>query len=228
MRVSVLATAMLLNGFGLAQDQSGCPNFQPLPAPNCGSGNTDRNIKVHVATLDTRDGNDSGTYAPAGGGGYSSPGSKVGPEMMADTVSDVEQHQYRACDIGLEIVERVRESFQHLGYFCAAVEPIQVRQAGKNEYNIRIHVHPGEKYRVGEIKFTGATLLSADELKSELHLKPNSLFNPESVRRGLERIRKSYVNKGQPTVTTIPVATVDEKNKSVALEIKVQESTPSQ
>ena len=146
---------------------------------------------------------------------------------MADTVAHVEQHQYRACDIRLEIIERVQESFQRFGYFCADVGPIAAQQTGKNEYQINIHVHPGEQYRVGEIKFTGATLLSSDELTSALHVKSNSKFNPETVRRGLENIQKSYAKKGHPNVPAIPVASVDEKNRRISLEIKIQESAAS-
>ncbi len=141
---------------------------------------------------------------------------------MADAVYDVERHQYRSCDIGVEIIERVTESFQHLGYFCAHVDTIHAQPNGKNDYNITIHVHPGEEYRLGEITFTGATALSANEFKSEFHLKPNSLFNTESVRKGLENIQKSCAKKGLPNITVIPVASVDEKNKTVALEIKLQ------
>ena len=132
---------------------------QPVSTSSCSSGDVGRNIKVHVAALHTDDGDASGRYTSAGsGGGYASLGSRVTPETMADTVGRVEQRQYRSCDIGLEIIERVRESFQHLGYFCADVEPIAAQPIGKNEYKINIQVHPGEKYRVGEIKFTGATL----------------------------------------------------------------------
>jgi Surface antigen variable number repeat len=166
-----------------------------VPTSNCNSGDVNRNITVHVAALDARDGSASGSYAPASSGGYASVGSRVSPQTMADTVAHVEQHQYRSCDIGLEIIERVMESFQHLGYFCADVEPIAAQRTGKNEYKINIHVHPGEQYRVGQIKFTGATLLSADELISALHVKSNALFNTESVRRGLENIQKPYAKK---------------------------------
>jgi outer membrane protein assembly factor BamA len=87
---------------------------------------------------------------------------------------------------------------------------------------------PVTSYRVGEIKFTGATLLSADELISALHVKSNALFNTESVRRGLENIQKSYAKKGHPNVTAIPIASVDEKNRNISLEIKLQDSAASQ
>ena len=142
---------------------------------------------------------------------------------MSDAVGYVERHQYRACDVGLEIIERVKESFQQLGYFCADVEPIGGQKNGKNEYKVNIHVHPGEKYRVAEIKFSGATLLSADELTSAFHLKSNSLFNPESVRRGVENIQKSYAKKGHANVIALPAASVDEKGRKIALEVKIQE-----
>lgn len=225
MKPWIVAGAALLGVFAHAQDQSSCPGpRQHVPTGNCSTGDVNRNITVHVMALDTRDGNVGGAYAHAGSGGYASVGSRVSPETMADTVSHVEQHQYRACDIGLEIIERVRESFQHLGYFCADVEPIAAQQTGKNEYKINIHVHSGEQYRVGEIKFTGATLLSGDELTSALHVKSNSMFNTESVRRRLENIQKSYAKKGHPNVAVIPVASVDEKDRKVSLEIKIQES----
>jgi outer membrane translocation and assembly module TamA len=190
--------------------------------------NVKREITVRVVALDARDGNNGGTYTPAGSGGYSSAGAKVGPEIMADTIYDVERHLYRPCDIGVEVIQRVTESFQHLGYFCAHVDTVHAQPNGKNQYNITIHVHPGEKYRLSEITFTGMTAVSADELKSEFHLKPNSLFNTESVRKGLENIQKACAKKGLPNVTATPVATVDEKNKTVALDIKVQESAASQ
>jgi outer membrane protein assembly factor BamA len=179
-----------------------------------------------VAAIDTRDGSTSGGYTPSGSGGYAVVDSKISPEAMADSVAHVEQHQYRACDVGVETIERVRESFQQLGYFCADVEPIAAQQTAKKEYTVIIHVHPGEQYRVGDINFTGTTL-STDELRSELHMKPNSLFNIESVRRGLENIQKSYGKKGRPNVTAVSIASVDEKNRKIALEIKIQESVAS-
>jgi outer membrane protein assembly factor BamA len=122
-----------------------------------------------------------------------------------------------------EIMDLVRESFQHLGYFCAAVEPISALKVGKNEYKIFINVHPGQQYRVAEVKFTGATQLSSDELKSDLHIKPNSLFDGESIRRGIENIQKSYAKKRHWGATAVPVVSVDETDSKVALEIKIQE-----
>jgi hypothetical protein len=229
MKSWIVAVAVLIGASALAQDQSSCPGpRQHVQKSNCSSGDVNRNITVHVVALDTRDGSTSGSYAPAGSGGYASVGSRVSPETMADTVAHVEQHQYRACDVGLEIIERVTESFQHLGYFCADVEPIAAQRTGKNEYKINIHAHPGEQYRVSEIKFTGATLLSADELISALHVKSKSLFNTESVRRGLENIQKAYAKKGHPNVTAIPIASVDEKSRNISLEVELQESAPSQ
>jgi outer membrane translocation and assembly module TamA len=229
MKPWILAVAALLSVLATAQDQSSCPGIRRrVLTTNCGSGDVKRDISVHVATLDASDAGGTSTYSPAGSGGYASAGSRVGPEVMADTVAHVEERQYRSCDVSLEIIERVRDSFQRLGYFCADVEPLAGRQTGKNEYKINIHVHPGEQYRVGEIKFTGATLLSADELTSALHLKSNSLFNTESVRRGLENIQKSYSKKGHASVTAIPIASVDEKDRKIALEIKINESGATQ
>jgi len=229
MKLWVVVVAALLSVFAKAQDTSSCPGpRQRIPTSNCSSRDDNRNITVHVGVVEAGDGDVSGAYASAGAGGHASVGSRVSPETMADTVARVEQRQYRACDIGLEIIERVRESFQHLGYFCADVEPIAVQQTGKNEYKINIHVHPGEQYRVGEVRFTGGTLLTADELTSAFHVKSNSLFNTESIRRGLENVQKSYAKKGHANAREIPVASVDETERKVALEIKINESGATQ
>jgi hypothetical protein len=165
-----------------------------VPIGNCASGDVKRNIMVKMAALI---------------------GAGIDGNTMTDTLERVEQHSYRFCDLELEVTERVNESFQRLGYFCADVGPIALQQTEKNQYEIRIHVHPGKKYQMGECIFTGATLLSADELKSALHMKRGSLFTTGSVRHGIENIQKSYAKKGHPQVTAIPVALVDEKNRRI-------------
>src|SRR5947209_5438751 len=106
MKAWIVSIAALLSVFANAQDQSACLGpRQPVSTSSCSSGDVGRNIKVHVATLYTDDGDASGRYTPAGsGGGYASLGSRVTPETMADTVGRVEQRQYRSCDIGLEII----------------------------------------------------------------------------------------------------------------------------
>lgn len=208
MRAWLITIGLLVGVFAQAQDQSSCPiPRERVPTSNCTSGDVKRNIKVNVAALI---------------------GAGIDADTMFDAVERVQRHSYRPCDLGLEVTERVKESFQRLGYFCANVGPIALQQNGKDQYEIRIHVHPGAQYRVGECTFTGATLLSADELKSALHMKPDSPFNTESVRRGIENVQKSYAKKGHPNVTAIPVASLDEKNKKIAIEIKIQESVASQ
>jgi hypothetical protein len=225
-----IVTIALLSGiFAHAQDQSSCPApRQPLPASSCSNGDVNRNLAIRVQSLLTRHESDSGAHSPPDSVGYAMMHSKLTPELASDTIEHVQDHPYRFCDMGLEITERVKESFQHIGYFCADVEPIAAQRTGKYEYTVNIYVRPGEQYRLSELNFSGAKILSTDELKTELHMKPNSVFNIESVRRGIGNIEKSYAKKGYPYVTAIPVASVDERNRKVALEIKIQESGASQ
>jgi hypothetical protein len=229
MKAWIVTIALLPGLFAHAQDQSSCPApRQPVPATSCTNRDVDRNFAVRVQGLLTRHESDSGAHSPPDSVEYAMMHSKLTPELAIDTIARVQDHPYRFCDMGLEITERVKESFQHIGYFCADVEPIVAQRTGKHEYTVNIYVRPGEQYRVGELNFSGTTILSADELRAELHMKPNSIFNTESVRRGLENIEKSYAKKGHPNVTAIPVASVDEKNRTIALEINIQESGTSQ
>src|SRR5262245_10994325 len=114
MKSWIVTVAALLGAFANAQDKSSCPGpRQRVPTSNCSGGDVNRNITVHVASLEAGEGGSSCTHAPAGSGGFAGVNSKVSPETVADTVARVEQRQYRACDIGLEIIQRVQESFQH-------------------------------------------------------------------------------------------------------------------
>ena len=229
MKAWLVTIALLAGTFAHAQDQSSCPApRQPVPATNCSNRDVDRNLSVRVHGLFTRNESDGGAHSPPDSVGYAMMHSKLTPELASDTIERVQDHPYRFCDMGLGIIERVKESFQHIGYFCADVEPIAAQQTGKHEYTVNIYVRPGEQYRVGELNFSGTTILSVGELRAELHMKPNSVFNTDSVRRGLENIEKSYAKKGHPHVTAIPIASVDEKNRTIALEIKIQESGASQ
>lgn len=216
MKKWVCVLALVAGVAAHAQNQSACSGpRRDAPFSTCGSVEGKGEITVHVATIDTGDGSLSG--------GYVTKGSKIGPEMLADTAGDVERHQYRACDIGKEIVERVTDSFQRFGYFCVDVEPIDAQQIGKNEYRIAIHVHPGSKYRLKELTFSGATIFSTDELQSAFHMKPNSVFETGSVRKGLEALQRAYAKKGHPNMIAVPTAAVEETSKTISLEIKIRE-----
>ena len=134
MKTFVVALALVLGAFLHAQDQSTCPGpRERIPRSSCTDSDVSRDIRVRVASIDTRHGAaNTGTYNPAGSGGYASVGSIISPAAMSDTVGYVEQHTYRSCDINLELSDRVKKSFQRLGYFCADVEPIAAQQTGEN------------------------------------------------------------------------------------------------
>jgi hypothetical protein len=208
--------ALLAGTLAHAQSQSACPGPpRNAPVSTCGSVEGKGEITVHVATIDTGEGSLNGGYVTAG--------SRIGPEILADTAWDVERHKYRPCDIGKEIVDRVTDSFQRFGYFCVQVEPIDGQRVGKNEYRIAIHVHPGSQYRLKEVTFSGVTMLLTDELRSAFHMKPKSLFDTQSVRKGLKALQRAYAKKGRLNMTAMPIAEVDEANKTIMLEIKIQE-----
>ena len=220
MKFGVLALTLMAAVLAQTQDQSACPRPRhSMPTSQCGSEEVKREITVRVATLDTGAGSLRG--------GYVTSGSNVGPEAMMDAVASVEQRQYRKCDALTEITERVKDSFQRLGYFCINVYPIGAKQTGKNEFTISIHVHPGQKYRLKEITFSGATVFSTDELQSIFRMKSNSQFDTGSVHRGVESLQKSYAKKGRPNVTAELSAAVDEKSQAIALVVKIQEDAPS-
>jgi hypothetical protein len=131
MKAWIVTIACIAGIFAHAQDQSSCPApRQPVPATSCSNRDVDRDLAVRVQGLLTRHESDSGAHSPPNSVEYSMMHSKLTPELAMDTINRVQHHPYRFCDIGLEITERVKESFQHVGYFARTLNPFLLNERG--------------------------------------------------------------------------------------------------
>lgn len=197
---------LILISLAGAQDQSECPSPRHAdPVSTCQSGGSaKREITVRVA------------------GVHVDPG-KFGPELMMDVADRINRRVYRACDMGSEISEEAKASFQRMGYYCTDLDPIRAAQTGKNEYEISLYIHPGAQYRLDKVLFSGATLLTPDELRSAFRMKENAVFDISAVHRGMETLHQAYLKKGRPDVSLAPAVTLNDDKKTVILKIHIAE-----
>jgi outer membrane protein insertion porin family len=85
---------------------------------------------------------------------------------------------------------------QEHGYADAQVE-VEVRDAKiSSRVDIIFHVTKGDIYRFSEVTFDGNTLYSDDEIRALITVRPGHRYNPESIRRTVEKITHLYGRKG--------------------------------
>ena len=95
-----------------------------------------------------------------------------------------------------EAGEYIRYEFQQRGYFDAEVTNLKVVAldplAKKKPVRVEAEVDEGPLYHLAEIKYTGNTAFSADELRRGFPLQAGDVFDAEKVRLGIESLAKKY------------------------------------
>jgi outer membrane protein assembly factor BamA len=81
-----------------------------------------------------------------------------------------------------------------------------------------------DQYRVGDIKVSGARILSEDEIKNTLGLASGTVFDEARVRKGFEDLKKIYSDRGYQNFTPLPVLNFDEQRKVVDITINIEEN----
>ncbi len=137
-----------------------------------------------------------------------------------------------------EDAERVRDAYQQKGYFKALVEDPKtkmrdtgggfhiplIQKAGGKAVDITMPIVEGDRYRLGSITFSGnKQITNVKALRSLFPMKDGDIFNTDSVRKGLENMRKAYGEYGYINFTPVPDTKIDEDKKVINLHIDVDE-----
>jgi len=124
-----------------------------------------------------------------------------------------------------EIGERIRQAMRSVGYFKAVVdEPkFSFPTQGREIANVTVKVNPGAQYRLGEIHFLRATVLSPDQLRNVFWQRKGDLFNATKFSVGLEHLRKLYGTRGYVDMVATPLVITDESRHSIDLNLQVDE-----
>ena len=136
--------------------------------------------------------------------------------------------------------ERVRQAYRDKGYASAAVEEpkTQIRdQGGLNWFTFRpnkgkridilMPIEEGCRFRVGTITFSGnKAVTNAKALRATFALKDGDWFNATMIQKGLENLKKAYGTLGYVNFAAIPTPKYDDKNKTVSLQIDIDEGKP--
>jgi outer membrane protein insertion porin family len=139
-----------------------------------------------------------------------------------------------------EDTERVRQAFRDKGYYNAAVEEPQTHlrdEGGLNWFTFRpnkgkridilMPIEEGDRYRLGGVTFTGNKAVSnVKALRACFAIKDGDWFNATVLGKGLENLKKAYGQLGYINFGAIPKHVYDDQNKTVKLNIDIEEGKP--
>jgi outer membrane protein insertion porin family len=101
-----------------------------------------------------------------------------------------------------EDAEKVVEHYRNEGYIAAQVGQPELKvledsKDGKTRYiQLRIPVTEGARYRVGDFKFEGNTVVKEEALRPLFKLKTGDWYAEKRIRKGLEKAREIFGSGG--------------------------------
>lgn len=91
---------------------------------------------------------------------------------------------------------------------------------------LTVRIDEGKQYKLGEVTTSGNALLTDDQVKGRIFLKPGSVFNNAIVDLGIQAIQKDYQNRGYAYATARREIVRRENEPIADLKIVVNEDKP--
>ena len=106
--------------------------------------------------------------------------------------------------------ETIESYYRNRGYISAQVGQPEIRPLddsadGRTRWvQLRIPVTEGRQYVVGDVKFAGNKILTAENLLTLFKLKPGEVYSQQVIAKGLEKAREVYGAAGHYEFTAYP------------------------
>jgi len=109
-----------------------------------------------------------------------------------------------------EDAQKVTDYYRERGYVKAQVGQPQLRvledsKDGKTRWvQLQVPVTEGPRYKIGEINFSGNTIVKSEGLRPLFKLQPGDWFNEKKIRKGFEKAKEVYGSGGYMEFTAAP------------------------
>src|SRR5262245_42309756 len=109
-----------------------------------------------------------------------------------------------------EDADKLQQYYREEGFVQARVGTPEIKTLEDSQdketrwVQLRIPVTEGARYRVGEVKFEGNTVIKTEFLQPLFKLKPGEFYSEKSVRKGFEKAREMYGTGGYFEFTGFP------------------------
>lgn len=120
-------------------------------------------------------------------------------------------------------LESLRSFYLDRGYLKFSVDSTQVTiTPDRKHMAIVINITEGERYKVSKVSFSGNLLLDKKTLDALDQVKVGEYFNRKMVLDTSDAIAKRLGNDGYALARVQPIPQIDEANKTVAIDFKIQ------
>jgi outer membrane protein insertion porin family len=123
-----------------------------------------------------------------------------------------------------EALERLKETLREEGLYQAEVSAEEVPHAETHEMDIVVHVKPGPRARVGELRLKNDTEYRDAEILSRMKMHAGGEITSARLQRGTDRIRKFMVKKGHLSArAAVRRGEYDANKNAIPLDLDVTE-----
>jgi translocation and assembly module TamA len=123
----------------------------------------------------------------------------------------------------LAAADRVRQVLAEDGYAFAKVDPPKAKENSAQQLiNVTIHMEPGAKYRIGEIRLTGLKTINESYVRKRLLIRPGDQYKGSKI----EEARRDLLAVGAFTQVTASVDPQPDASGQVPLTFKFRERKP--
>lgn len=89
-------------------------------------------------------------------------------------------------------LENIRQVMEENGYYRARTRAEEKPNSLTQQVDVQFHVSPGSPAHIGEVKVTGTSNLTADEVRRIAHMEPGDRVTASRVSSALQRLRKRF------------------------------------
>jgi len=106
--------------------------------------------------------------------------------------------------------EKLEAYYRDQGYITARVGEAEVKVVGDSHdkkrrfVDLRIPVFEGRRYKVGEFRFDGNTVITSDTLRVMFKVDRGAYYSEHAIRQGLAKAREAYGSSGYFEFTGYP------------------------
>jgi translocation and assembly module TamA len=124
-----------------------------------------------------------------------------------------------AADV-LAAADRVRQTLADDGYAYAKVDPPHAKEnSAERVLNVSIHVTPGERYRLGDIRLTGLKTINESHVRKRLLIHSGDQYKASEI----EKARRDLLGVGVFTQVTVELPPTPDPDGRVPLTFKFRE-----
>ena len=174
----------------------------------------------------------------AGAASAQTPAVPANSPILVQHVSFIGAEHVPAADLGkfskelegtarlTELRQKVADFWHSFGFYRVQVEAephMSANKWGEGIGDVTFKITEGARYRLEDVSWSGARVLTPAELNAIFPVKPGDVYDTNEVRRGMGLVRAAYAERGYPEVIAIPEMKVNDTEHMITLHLKVRE-----